>query len=157
MVKVLLVTTGHNAVRDTLAAMGNVDLCVADINEHLSGTKESFLSGLRDLLHESAAQVLITWRCPYILPQEIFSIPEYGAFNLHPSLLPRYPGLNPWDEIYRNGETATGVTLHRMTDRIDSGEIISQVQFSILDMEYERAREISDRTAAAILESYTSA
>lgn len=151
MVKVLLITTGQNAVRNTIAAMEGIDLGVVDMSDYQSCTKESFLMDLRDILKRLAAQVLLTWRCPYILPSDIIKVPEYGAFNLHPSLLPKYPGLNPWDEIYRNGETVTGVTLHRMTMQADAGDIICRQEFSILGVAYEEARKISDTIAGTMI------
>lgn len=154
MVKVLLVTTGQNAVRNTLSAMKDIDLRVVDMTDYQSETKESFLTQLRNILKMSAAQVLLTWRCPYILPAEIFTAPEYGAFNLHPSLLPAYPGLNPWDEIFRNGETVTGVTLHKMSMQADAGEIICQQEFSILGVAYEEARKKSDTIAATMISDF---
>lgn len=154
MVKALLVTTGYNAVRDTLTAMKNIDLYVEDMNNHQSDTKECFLTYLQDILHRLDVQLLITWRCHYILPLEIYTIPVYGAFNIHPSLLPEYSGLNPWDEIYKNGETISGVTLHRITDAIDSGEIIMQKEISLLNIDYEEARKISDNTAATIIKEW---
>ena len=154
MVKVLLVTTGNNAVRMALSAMKHIDLCVVDMNDYQSVTQKIFLMDLKDILLKSAAQVLLTWRCPYILPSDIFTVPEYGAFNLHPSLLPAYLGLNPWDAIYRNGETVTGVTLHKMSIQADAGEIVCQERFSIAGIPYEDARMISDTVASNMISDF---
>jgi methionyl-tRNA formyltransferase len=46
------------------------------------------------------------------------------AVNLHPSLLPRYRGPNPFHWVIRNGEARTGVTAHLMTDLADAGPIV---------------------------------
>lgn len=154
MLRVLLVTTGYNAVRNSLEAMERIDLCVVDMNNYQSCTKEYFLTDLRDTLKAFATQVLLTWRCPYILPSDIFTIPIYGAFNLHPSLLPAYPGVNPWDAIYRNGEIVTGVTLHKITMQADDGEVVCQKDFSILGVPYEEARKISDSVAGTMVSGF---
>lgn len=154
MVKVLLVTTGDNAVRMALSAIDNIHLYVVDMNDYQSVIKRSFLKALRDILLKSGAHVLLTWRCPYILPSDIITVPEYGAFNLHPSLLPAYPGLNPWDAIYRNGETVTGVTLHKMSIQADAGEIVRQERFSIAGIPYEDARAISDMVASNMISDF---
>lgn len=53
------------------------------------------------------------------------------AFNLHPSLLPSYPGKNPFYWVLINGESATGVSIHRLTDRFDAGEIVMQRKAAI--------------------------
>lgn len=154
MVKVLLVTTGQNTVRHTLEAMERIDLCVVDMNDYKLFTKEYFVADLRDILKAFAAQLLLTWRCPYILPSDIFTLPIYGALNLHPSLLPAYPGVNPWDAIYRNGEIVTGVTLHKITMQADDGEVICQQEFSILGIAYEEARKISDSVAGTMVSCF---
>jgi UDP-4-amino-4-deoxy-L-arabinose formyltransferase/UDP-glucuronic acid dehydrogenase (UDP-4-keto-hexauronic acid decarboxylating) len=52
-----------------------------------------------------------------------------GAFNLHGSLLPSYRGRAPANWVLVNGETETGVTLHRMVKRADAGAILAQRAF----------------------------
>src|SRR5699024_5819866 len=56
----------------------------------------------------------------------LLSIPKHGAYNLHGSLLPAYRGRAPVNWVLVNGETSTGVTLHRMVKRPDAGEIDDQ-------------------------------
>lgn len=53
------------------------------------------------------------------------------AFNLHPSLLPAYPGKNPFYWPLVRGERSAGVTMHRLTDRFDAGEILLQHSLAI--------------------------
>jgi phosphoribosylglycinamide formyltransferase 1 len=57
--------------------------------------------------------------------------PMLGAFpnriiNLHPSLLPKYPGVEAWTQALAAGEKVTGCTVHYVDAGIDSGEIIAQ-------------------------------
>ncbi|MGK3373945.1 bifunctional UDP-4-keto-pentose/UDP-xylose synthase, partial [Citrobacter youngae] len=54
-----------------------------------------------------------------------------GAFNLHGSLLPKYRGRAPLNWVLVNGETETGVTLHRMVKRADAGAIVAQQRITI--------------------------
>lgn len=54
-----------------------------------------------------------------------------GAFNLHGSLLPKYRGRAPLNWVLVNGETETGVTLHRMVKRADAGAIVAQLRVAI--------------------------
>ncbi len=58
-----------------------------------------------------------------ILPEELFALPRLGTFNLHPSLLPAYRGPQPLYWALRGGETATGVTLHRVDAGVDTGPV----------------------------------
>lgn len=53
------------------------------------------------------------------------------AVNVHPSLLPRYRGPNPVNWALLAGERTTGVTLHRLTQTVDAGEILAQREVEI--------------------------
>ena len=52
--------------------------------------------------------------------------------NLHPSLLPKYKGLNAVEQAMKAGETETGATVHFVTEELDSGAIIKQQEVPIL-------------------------
>ncbi len=51
--------------------------------------------------------------------------------NLHPSLLPKYPGLHSIQRAYENGDAETGCTVHWVTPEIDAGEILGQERVPI--------------------------
>lgn len=61
-----------------------------------------------------------------ILPKEIYTIPKYGSFNLHASLLPKYRGAAPINWAIINGEKESGVTTFFLQDKVDTGNIIQQ-------------------------------
>lgn len=61
-----------------------------------------------------------------MLPEVIWSMPEYGTFNLHASLLPQYRGAAPINWAVINGEKETGVTTFLIKHEIDTGSIILQ-------------------------------
>ena len=52
--------------------------------------------------------------------------------NIHPSLLPKYPGLEAWKQALVAGEKITGCTVHYVDERIDHGDIIAQREVPIL-------------------------
>ena len=52
--------------------------------------------------------------------------------NLHPSLLPKYKGLNAVEQALKSGDDATGATVHFVTEELDSGAIIKQQKVPIL-------------------------
>lgn len=60
------------------------------------------------------------------LPLPVLEIPRMGAINLHPSLLPAYRGAAPIQWAIANGDTVTGVTILRVRQRMDAGEILMQ-------------------------------
>jgi len=68
-----------------------------------------------------------------ILPKEIFTIPNFGSFNLHASLLPKYRGAAPINWALINGEKETGVTSFFLQEKVDTGNIILQKKFEIDD------------------------
>lgn len=61
-----------------------------------------------------------------LISQELISTAKIGAFNLHPSLLPRFRGPVPLFWQFREGLEEFGITLHRMSPEFDVGNIISQ-------------------------------
>lgn len=81
----------------------------------------SFLEELRAL--NANLQIVVAFR---MLPQAVWSLPKYGTFNLHASLLPDYRGAAPINWAIMNGETETGVTTFFIDGAIDTGEIILQ-------------------------------
>lgn len=87
---------------------------------------EKFLNELRSL--EANLQIVVAFR---MLPKQIWSMPEYGTFNLHASLLPDYRGAAPINWAIINGEKETGVTTFYINEKIDTGEIILQVKTRI--------------------------
>lgn len=52
--------------------------------------------------------------------------------NLHPSLLPKFPGIEAWSQALAAGERMTGCTVHYVDSGIDSGQIIAQRKVTIL-------------------------
>jgi methionyl-tRNA formyltransferase len=66
-----------------------------------------------------------------ILPREVFSMPKFGAFNIHTSLLPKYRGAAPMNWAIINGETRTGVTTFLLDNKVDTGNILLQAAVPI--------------------------
>src|SRR3984893_3352096 len=52
--------------------------------------------------------------------------------NIHPSLLPKFPGLEAWKQALAAGEKVTGCTVHYVDEKIDRGDIIAQREVPIL-------------------------
>jgi len=78
-----------------------------------------------------------------MLPKVVWSLPKYGTFNLHASLLPQYRGAAPINHAIINGEPFTGVTTFFINDKIDTGSIIMQEKISI--SENDTAGNLHDR------------
>ena len=75
--------------------------------------------------------VLVTACFPRLLPPRWLEAPRLGCLNLHPSLLPAYRGPTPVEDQLAAGETRTGISLHRMDETADTGDILLQEAFEI--------------------------
>ncbi len=77
--------------------------------------------------------IIITCAYGQIIPEELINLPRLGCINVHASLLPKYRGGAPihWAKI--NGDKKTGVTIMYMDKNMDTGDIISSKEISILD------------------------
>lgn len=80
-----------------------------------------------------------------ILPAKVLAIPPLGAFNAHASLLPALRGAAPIERAILVGLEETGVTIQKMTTRVDAGDIYAQERLRILPD--ETAGELSSRLA----------
>lgn len=75
--------------------------------------------------------LVVVYFFPQILKPAILQTPRLGVINCHPSLLPRYGGPHPAFWMIKNGESVAGVTVHVMTEGIDTGAIIAQQELLI--------------------------
>lgn len=99
-------------------------------------------SDFLDALHQLNANlfVVVAFR---MLPEAAWAMPEYGTFNLHGSLLPKYRGAAPINWAIIEGEKETGVTSFFIKQEIDTGDLIFQEKMAI--GENETAGEVHDR------------
>lgn len=85
-----------------------------------------FISELKT--YNANLQIVVAFR---MLPEVVWSMPEYGTFNLHASLLPQYRGAAPINWAIINGENKTGCTTFFLKHEIDTGNIILQQEVDI--------------------------
>lgn len=60
------------------------------------------------------------------MPPELYNLPTHGTINLHDSLLPEFTGFSPVLWALISGATEFGLTVHRMDDQLDTGDILIQ-------------------------------
>ncbi len=88
----------------------------------------------REILKLNADIILVgTWKEK--LKKEIIDLPKIATINVHPSLLPKYRGPNPYIQTILQGEKQSGITFHLMTEDIDRGPILAQQKIDILPMD----------------------
>ncbi|WP_226053060.1 bifunctional UDP-4-amino-4-deoxy-L-arabinose formyltransferase/UDP-glucuronic acid oxidase ArnA [Dickeya chrysanthemi] len=94
--------------------------------------------------------VIFSFYYRHLLSDAILQSATHGAYNLHGSLLPRYRGRAPLNWALVNGETETGVTLHRMVTRADAGNIVAQQRVAIDESDtalslHRKLRDVADQ------------
>ncbi|MHA6635171.1 bifunctional UDP-4-amino-4-deoxy-L-arabinose formyltransferase/UDP-glucuronic acid oxidase ArnA [Citrobacter farmeri] len=82
-------------------------------------------------ISQLAPDVIFSFYYRHLLSDAILALAPAGAFNLHGSLLPKYRGRAPLNWVLVNGESETGVTMHRMVKRADAGAIVAQQRVAI--------------------------
>lgn len=81
-------------------------------------------------LKKSRPDIIIS-SCPQIFKKELLNVPKAACINRHSSLLPQYGGLMPVFWAMLNDEKEMGVSIHKMVEKIDEGEIITQEKIKI--------------------------
>lgn len=97
-----------------------------------------------------APDLILSWSYPMRLTRPVLEVPRLGSLNLHMGLLPEYRGAHALQWAIVNGETITGVTLHRMEETLDTGPVLARARFAIHPADdivsvLERAREAGIR------------
>ena len=95
--------------------------------EKLTGSKE-----LEEIL-ALQSDLIVTAAFGQLLPKELLDAPRLGCINVHASLLPKYRGGAPIHKAIMDGETETGITIMYMVEKLDAGDIISQIKVPIKD------------------------
>jgi len=104
----------------------------------------------RFLLEKNIDLMLVgTWR--ERIKREIFEVPRLAAVNVHPSLLPKYRGPNPYLQVIKNQEPFTGFTFHLIDEKFDNGAILYQKRVEILP--YYTSKELRDRVTFEVRQS----
>lgn len=103
-----------------------------------------------DVISEINPDVILVMGWYYMIPKAIRDLAKHGSWGIHASLLPKYAGGAPlvWSMI--NGENETGVSLFKLDNGVDDGDIIAQKTIVI-----ERTDTIAELYAKVISESET--
>lgn len=94
------------------------------------------LVNVKNEYHEILSEkpdLIVTCAYGQIIPKEILDYPKYGCINVHASLLPKLRGGAPIHRAIIEGHKETGITIMKMKEKMDAGDIISQVKTEILD------------------------
>jgi len=73
-------------------------------------------------------------------------------YNLHPSVLPAFKGLNVYERVLNRGVNVSGATLHQVKEEVDEGEIIDQITYHVReDMDAEELKRYAAKFEARLV------
>ena len=103
----------------------------------------------KEILRLNADIILVgTWGEKIKKP--IFSLPKFATINVHPALLPKYRGPNPYLQAIKHLEKESGVTFHLMDETFDTGAILLQKRVEITNT--DTGKELREKTVLAARE-----
>jgi phosphoribosylglycinamide formyltransferase-1 len=98
-------------------------------------------------LHEARVDLIVLAGFMRVLKGEFLRAFEGRIVNVHPSLLPAFPGLQAWKQALDHGVKVAGCTVHFVDAGVDSGAIIGQQPVPVLDQ--DTAESLHERIQAA--------
>ena len=101
------------------------------INNKRFETREDFDKALVEELKDSNPDLIVLAGFMRILTPVMIKAFKNKIINIHPSLLPKYPGLDTHNSVIKNGDLNHGVTIHYVNEVLDGGQIIAQGEISV--------------------------
>ena len=102
------------------------------------------------LLRQAEVELVVLAGFMRVLKAPMLNAFPQRIINIHPSLLPKFPGLSAWKQALAAGETVTGCTVHYVDAGIDSGMVLGQREVPILPNDTPEALhariQIAERT-----------
>jgi len=112
---------------------------------------EDFEALIDAALAREPADLLVSWFWTRKLKARWLEAPPLGAIGVHPSLLPRHRGPNPYFWAIDSGDEVTGVTVHRLADDYDTGAVLAARSLPIAGRDAWQLARALDRPSLALL------
>jgi formyltetrahydrofolate-dependent phosphoribosylglycinamide formyltransferase (EC 2.1.2.2) len=138
------VISNKSAVQGLQRAANN-GIATAVIDHKQFDSREAFDKSLRDLIDGYNPGLVVLAGFMRILTPEFTNHYRGRMLNIHPSLLPKYQGLNTHQRALDAGDNEHGVSVHFVTAELDGGPVIKQARVPILD------NDTADKLAARVL------
>mgnify|MGYP001033257036 FL=1 len=129
-----------------LAIANNANIDTALIDHQAYATRDAFDTDLAGVIDSVTPDLIVLAGFMRILTQSFVNQFAGRLLNIHPSLLPLYPGLNTHQRALDNGDTHAGATVHYVTGELDGGPSVIQAKVPI------ESGDTKDRLADRILQ-----
>lgn len=140
----LVISNKSDAYGLERARRANIATQVIDHREYAN--REDFDAALMAVLDAERPQLIVLAGFMRILSSAFVQHYQGLILNIHPSLLPKYPGTNTHQRAIDAGETEHGVSVHFVTEELDGGPVIAQERVPVLPQ--DTASELAARVAA---------
>lgn len=124
----------------------NLNIPIFEVNS----IKGHRITDYQDVIAAQKPDVILVMGWYYMVPKKIRNIAQHGAWGIHASLLPEYAGGAPLVWAMLEGQNKTGVTLFKLDDGVDDGDIIEQFSFDI--DEKDTIKTLYDKATTASVE-----
>ena len=94
---------------------------------------------LVNMLRDAGVELVVLAGFMRVLHEPMLKAFPRRIINIHPSLLPKFPGLEAWKQALVACETVTGCTVHYVDEQIDHGQILAQKEVRILPNDTEES------------------
>jgi phosphoribosylglycinamide formyltransferase 1 len=84
------------------------------------------------MLQDAEVELVVLAGFMRVLKEQMLAAFPRRIVNIHPSLLPKFPGLEAWKQALATNEKWTGVTVHYVDEKIDHGDIIAQRRIPVM-------------------------
>lgn len=135
----------------------NVGVEVCDVKEFLN--RFEWDEAILHLIEKYSPDLVVSAGFMRILGTKVVEALGKKLINIHPSLLPSFPGAHAVEEALQSGVTTTGTTVHYVDSGIDTGEIIIQREVEIVSGDtvqtlHERIKQVERSLIVEVVESF---
>lgn len=99
--------------------------CITPRSLRLDGKYPEEAQAAQRALQDAQADVMVVAAYGLLLPAWVLALPRHGCLNIHGSLLPRWRGAAPIHRAIEAGDAQTGITIMRMDEGLDTGDMVS--------------------------------
>ena len=127
-----IISSTKNARGLKLARLYKIPFCILNLNKIID-----LESALKELYKKNISLICLAGYMK-ILKKKFINRFNKKIINIHPSLLPKYKGLNTHKKVLKNKEKFTGCTVHYVNDKLDSGKIILKKKIFVASNDNEK-------------------
>lgn len=101
------------------------------VNKKEFASREEFDAHVGDIIEDLKTDYIVLAGYMRILSEPFVKKFSNKIINIHPALLPKYPGIHSIERAFQAGDKVTGVTVHFVDEGVDTGPIIKQIEVPI--------------------------